>query len=109
MTQVLVSEASLTSLLLTAIKHDLSTDFAGAMLRYQLCRGVAEVILSLQPTQISFLAKQSKNLHVLRLANGNSTKIWADLAKAVVNEDTTAVNLALVHSLLGGVPTALAA
>lgn len=106
---LVLSQQQLTLLVVSAVKVDLINDFAGAMLKYQLNRSVAEIILSLESAEIQLLAQMTAKQNVLRLANGNSTAFWTDLKQALANEDKTAVSFALVQSILMGVPSLLAA
>lgn len=103
---LLLSQAQLTLLVLSSIKVELSTDFIGAMLRYQMCRGVADIIVSLTGEQIQMLASLSGAQNIVRLTNGNSPSFWADLCQSLVHRDALASSLALVQSLMSGVPAA---
>lgn len=105
----LVSLDQQTILFLHAVKFDLTNDFTGAMIRYQLCKYVAEIILSLTSEEIQMLAEQSGRQNILRVANGNTPAFWTDLKQGLANRDKTSVNLSLVQSLMMGAPSAMAA
>lgn len=109
---VVVSQVHLTYLLLNAMKVDLVEGFAAAMIRYQLSKPVAEIILSMTNDEIQMLSELSSRQNVIRLVNGQSSSFWSDLKQGLASRDKTSVSLSLVHSLLMGVPansTAMAA
>ncbi len=109
---VVVSQVHLTYLLLNAMKVDLVEAFAGAMIRYQISKPVAEIILSMSNDEIQMLAELSSRQNIIRVVNGQSTHFWSDLKQGLATRDKTSVSLSLVHSLLMGVPspsTAIAA
>lgn len=101
---MLLSQKAMTILALSHLKLQLTTDFAGAVLRYALSRSVADIILSFTIEEITWLAEQAERVNVIRVANPNSTAFWQDLKMSVANRDKSAVNLALVQSLLMGAP-----
>lgn len=103
---MVVSQVHLTYLLLNAIKVDLIESFAGAMIRYQISRPVAEIILSMTNEEIQMLAEQSSRQNIIRVCNGQSMHFWSDLKQALATKDKTAVGLSLIQSLLTGVPSA---
>jgi len=106
---LLLSPKHLSVLVLSAIKVDLTNNFAGALMRYQLSHPVADIILSLTAEEISLLADLSEKQNVVRVACPSNPTYWSDLKRALAHKDSTAVNLGLLQSLLPGIPSAAAA
>lgn len=99
---LLLSQKHLSILVLSALKVELTNDYSGALLRYQLTRPVADIILSFSSEEISMLGDHSAKQNVIRVANASNPTYWSDLKMALANRDSTAVNLALLQSLLPG-------
>lgn len=66
-------------LMLTSLKVELATDFAGTLNRYGLSSGVGHVIASLSLDQISKVPQQCAHESLLSVANSHNDSYWAEL------------------------------
>ena len=96
----LVTPAQLTLLALMSAQADLHRDFEGACLRWELFPPVGTVIKSLTPSQIEAFANSAGSVGCVRFVRGASLEYWTDLARSLSHNDTAAVGLGVIASLM---------